>query len=71
MYVSCDYNDNWNVWFSGTVVVSYGGDPWGVGGSDIRSEAPSRDTLIRDSIQNHCAWETFKEIFLIHYRDIR
>jgi hypothetical protein len=56
-YVSCDYNDNWSVWFSGTVVVGYGGDPWEVGGSDIRSEALSRYTLTRDSIQNTSARE--------------
>jgi hypothetical protein len=65
-YVSCHYNDNWSVWLSGTVVVGYGGDPWVVSGSGIQSEAPSRDTLTRDSIQHLCAWETFKEIFLIH-----
>jgi hypothetical protein len=51
-YVNCDYNDNWNVWLSGTVIVGCGGDPWVVGGSDIQSETPSRDTLTRDSIQN-------------------
>jgi hypothetical protein len=50
--VSCDYSDNWSVWLSGTVVVGYGGDPWVVRGSDIKSETPSRDTLTRDSIQN-------------------
>jgi hypothetical protein len=50
IYVDCDYNDNWNVWFGGTVVVGCGGDPWVVSGSDIQSEAPSRDTLTRDSI---------------------
>jgi hypothetical protein len=53
--VRCDYNDNWSMRFSGTVVVGYGGDPWVVGGSDIHSEAPSRDTLSRDSIQNTAA----------------
>jgi hypothetical protein len=50
--MSCDYNDNWSVWLSGTVVVGYGGDPWEVGGSDIQSEALTKDTLTRDSIQN-------------------
>jgi hypothetical protein len=38
-YVSCDYNDNWSVWLSGTVIIGYGSDPWVVGGSDIQSEA--------------------------------
>jgi hypothetical protein len=51
-FVSYDYNDNWSVWLSGTVVVGYGGDTWVVGGSDIKSDAPSRDTLTRDSNQN-------------------
>jgi hypothetical protein len=51
-HVSCDYNDNWSVWLSGTVLVGYGGDPWVVGGSDIQSETPSKYTLTRDSIQN-------------------
>jgi hypothetical protein len=51
----CDYNDNWSVWLSRTVSVGYIGDRWVVGGSDIRSEAPSRDTLTRDSIQNTSA----------------
>jgi phage anti-repressor protein len=54
-YVSCDYNNNWCVWFSGTVIVGYGGDPRVVGGSDIQSEALSRCTLTRDSIQNTSA----------------
>jgi hypothetical protein len=54
------------VWLSGTAVVGYIGDSWVVGGSDIQSEALSRYTLTRDSIQNTSAWETFKEIFLIH-----
>jgi hypothetical protein len=54
-HVSYDCNGNWSVWFSETVLVGYGGDPWEVGGSDIQSEAPSRDTLIRDSIQNTSA----------------
>jgi hypothetical protein len=48
-YVSCDYN-NWCVRLSGTVIVGCGGDPWVVGGFDIQSETPSRDTLARDSI---------------------
>jgi hypothetical protein len=60
-YVSCDFNDNWSVPLSRTVVVGYGGDPWEIGGSDFQSEAPSRDALTRDSIQHLCAWETFKE----------
>jgi hypothetical protein len=25
--VSCDYSDNWSVWFTGTVIVGCGGDP--------------------------------------------
>jgi hypothetical protein len=54
------------VWLSGTVVVGYGGDPWVVGGPDIQSEALSRATLTRDSIQHLFAWEIFKEIFLMH-----
>jgi hypothetical protein len=26
-YISCGYNDIWNVWFIGTVIVGCGGDP--------------------------------------------
>jgi hypothetical protein len=26
-YLSCDYSDNWSVWFSGIVIVACGGDP--------------------------------------------
>jgi hypothetical protein len=66
-YVSYDCNGNWSVWFSETVLVGYGGDPWAVGGSDIQSEAQSRDPLIRDSIQNTSACvKQLKNIFLIH-----
>jgi hypothetical protein len=54
-YVSCDFNDNWSVWLSGTVVVGYIGDPWVVGGFDVQSEALLRDTVTRDSIQNTSA----------------
>jgi hypothetical protein len=49
-YVSCDYNNNWSVWFSGTVIVGCSGDLHVVNRSNIQSETPSRDTLTRDSI---------------------
>jgi hypothetical protein len=55
LYLSCDYSDIWSVWFSGTVINGYGGDPYVVNRSDIQSELPSRDTLIRDSILNTSA----------------
>jgi hypothetical protein len=51
-YVSYGYSDIWSVWFSGTVGVGCGGDPWVVNGSGIQCETLSRDTLTRDSIQN-------------------
>jgi hypothetical protein len=50
-YVSCDYNENWSVWLSGTPVDGYIGDLWVVGGSAIESETLSRYTLTRDSIK--------------------
>jgi hypothetical protein len=26
-YASCGYSDIWSVWFGGTVIVGFGGDP--------------------------------------------
>jgi hypothetical protein len=49
-YVSCGCNDNYSVWFSGTVMVGCGCDPKVVDGSDTQTETPSRDTVSRDSI---------------------
>jgi hypothetical protein len=50
LYVCCGYSYIWSVWFSGTVGVSCGGDPWVVNRSSIQSETPSSDTLTRDNI---------------------
>jgi hypothetical protein len=62
-YMSCDYNDNWSVWLSGTVVIGYGGDTWVVDGSHIQYEALSRYTLtatnpklVTDTNMRHVNW---------------
>jgi hypothetical protein len=68
---SCDYVDNWGVWFGGTVLVGCGGDPWVVGGSGVRFGAPSgalwRVAVFGTTLPVVNVWE----MFLVHWCDMQ